>query len=75
MLERYCEAGATRGPIEQEEEHSGCAESILALADGKAHLVGLNAKFLGEGLTQRDDKLWRRRGAGCAAAEARSRQW
>ena len=56
MLEGHREAGATCGPIEQEKGNGGRAERVTALADGKAHLVGLDAEFLRERLAQRDDK-------------------
>ncbi len=56
MLQRHGEAGATGGPIEQEQGHGRCAERILALADRKSHLVSFDAKFLGKRLAQRNSQ-------------------
>ena len=75
MLERHGEAGATGGPIEQEQGHGRRAERILALADRKAHLVSFDAEFLGKRLAQRNQPAhWRLPGAACVAAEARRRR-
>jgi hypothetical protein len=56
MLEGRRKAGATRGSIEQEKGNGGRAKRVTALADGKAHLVGLNAEFLRERFAECDDK-------------------
>jgi hypothetical protein len=56
VLERYSEAGAAGGPIEEEQGHCRRAERVLALTDRKAHLVGLDAELLGKRLAQRDNQ-------------------